>query len=92
LVVELVVWRGEVVRRWRMDLVSRGLVGVRSSWVVGRSLEVGWVRERLTIEGWRRGWRVLKGSGMPTRLVRLTECGTIGEEHRYVDPSLVYRG
>jgi hypothetical protein len=80
----------EVVRKRRVGLVLRGVVGVRSSWV-GRSLEVDRVRERLT-EGWRRGWRVPKDNDMSTRLVKLMECGTIGEEHRYVDPSLVYRG
>jgi hypothetical protein len=89
LVVGRLIWRGEVVRRLRVDLVSRGVVGVRSSWV-GRSLEVGWVQEQLTIEGWRHGWRVLKGSGMSTRLVKLTKFGKIGEAHRCVGLDPVY--
>jgi hypothetical protein len=52
LAVELgrMVLRGEVVR----GLASKGVVGVKSSWV-GRSLEVGWVQELLMVEGLRRG-------------------------------------
>jgi hypothetical protein len=75
---------------WRY-LVLRGVVEVRRSWV-GRSSEVGWVQERMAIEGWRRGWPARKGNGMSTRLVKLTERETVGEEHQYVGAGPVYHG
>lgn len=81
------VWMVEVVRRC---LVWRGVVEVRRS-LASRSSEVGWVQERMAIEKWKHD-RVLKGNGMSTRLVKLTERGTIGEEHRCVGPGLVYHG
>ena len=79
-----------LLRKWvvRMCLVSRGVVEARRS-SLGRSLEVDWVRERL-IEVLRRAWRVLQGSGMPTKLGRLTRRETIDEEHQCGGPDLVY--
>jgi hypothetical protein len=81
---------GRLVLKVEVVRVSRGVVGVWCSWVVGRSLGVGWVQERLRIEGWKRGLTVLKGSGMSRRLVKLMKRGTIGEEHRCVGLSPVY--
>lgn len=64
-------------------------MGLRRSWV-GRPSEVGWVPKGPTIEGERRGWRVLRGSGMPTRVVKMTKLEMDDEEHQCGGPGLVY--